>query len=522
MLTAKLFAADPELLTFKELVTLSQTDRPTGPLKQKLSSLLSTPFIQAALESGASPRRPRVEGLGPVARAAEWNIERGLNFDLIRLAFSDPEGFERAAFEHNPVDPDRRAQIEAQLRTLQDVDIIVLNEADLGMKRTGYRDVTRELAQALKMNFVFGVEFVEVDPLVDLGLEKAQLDESELSRKMQAELHPDPERYRGLHGNAILSRYPISNARILRLPVCHDWYNTERAEISKIEQSKRLGANLIFLERIEREVRQGGRMAVLADVEIPGLQGGKATVVSVHLENKCKPGCRREQMDALLSQLSNIKNPVILAGDLNTTGTDGTPTSIRHELMTRITDYQFWIGQALRWVTPVSLPLTLAGPINYFKNYLDPTASHIPVIGSNKESKLFTRVEQFRFSDDGAFDFRGEPERNLHNKSRTLANSNQRAFKGFVPSYSAKRDFGGLIGRFKLDWFFIKPLVTDTPGSSLSSQFAPHFPLTMRDLNDAVPDDGISDHAPMTVDLPIGEAPAAGSAVPCRVCTTTH
>ena len=38
----------------------------------------------------------------------------------------------------------------------------------------------------------------------------------------------------------------------------------------------------------------------------------------------------------------------------------------------------------------------------------------------------------------------------------------------------------------------------------MSYRFAPHFPLTMRDLNSAVPD-GVSDHAPMTVDLPFAE-----------------
>jgi len=38
----------------------------------------------------------------------------------------------------------------------------------------------------------------------------------------------------------------------------------------------------------------------------------------------------------------------------------------------------------------------------------------------------------------------------------------------------------------------------------MSYQFAPQFPLTVRDLNNAVPD-GVSDHAPMTVDLPFAE-----------------
>jgi hypothetical protein len=75
---------------------------------------------------------------------------------------------------------------------------------------------------------------------------------------MKQELGPDRARYLGLHGNAILSRYPIDAARIIRLPVCHDWYKAEKAAISALEKGKRVAANKVFLERIGREVRQGG------------------------------------------------------------------------------------------------------------------------------------------------------------------------------------------------------------------------------------------------------------------------
>jgi hypothetical protein len=146
-------------------------------------------------------------------------------------------------------------------------------------------------------------------------------------------------------------------------------------------------------------------------------------------------------------------------------------------------------------------------PVKYFKNYLDPTSTHLPVIGANKEAVLFRHVEHFRFADQKAFDFRGETEHNLHEKGRTLANSNQRARKGFEPTFTLKRDFGGLVGRYKLDWFFVKPYIQRPRGDGMSYAFAPHFPMTMRDLNNAVPD-GISDHAPITVDLPLPD-PAA-------------
>jgi endonuclease/exonuclease/phosphatase family metal-dependent hydrolase len=495
--------AGPELLDFQELVTLSETARPEAPLQAKLETLLRTPVISnAAAQGGIGPHRPTVDGLGPVVRVAQWNIERGLNFDLVRLALSDPDGFVEAARQRGGLEASKQAQIERQLHTLKEADIVVLNEVDLGMTRTGYREVARDLAQALGMNYAFGVEFVEVDRLNDLGLEKVRLEDPALEQRMRQDLAPDPARYKGLEGNAILSRYPIEKARIFRLPVCHDWYHAEKAAISRLEKGKRGAAHKIFLERIEREVRQGGRMALIADVRIPELPEGAVTVVGVHLENKCKPGCRAKQMDALLARIQETDNPVIVAGDFNTSGGDAAPTSIRRELMTRVTDYEFWVTQALKWGTPVGLPLTALTPVKYLKNYHDPTSAHVPVLAGNKEAVLFRHVEKFRFADGTRFDFRGDTQRNSHDKAGTLANSNQRGSKGFVPTFALKRDFGGLIGRYKLDWILVKPYIREPRGDGMSYRFAPHLPFTMRAVNGAVPE-GVSDHAPITVDLPL-------------------
>jgi hypothetical protein len=43
----------------------------------------------------------------------------------------------------------------------------------------------------------------------------------------------------------------------------------------------------------------------------------------------------------LLSQIKEVEHPVIVAGDLNTSGTDGTPTSIRREILNRVKNYEF-------------------------------------------------------------------------------------------------------------------------------------------------------------------------------------
>jgi hypothetical protein len=87
---------------------------------------------------------------------------------------------------------------------------------------------------------------------------------------------------------------------------------------------------------------------------------------------------------------------------------------------------------------------------------------------------------------------------------RILADSNERGRKGFVPTYAFARVYKGLAGRFKLDWFFIKPFIQDPRSREQSYLFAPHFAQTMRELNESG-EDRISDYPPMTVDLPSRE-----------------
>ncbi len=67
----------PEVLTFDELSILSETNQPPAPLAEKLDRLLRNPFLNNdASAVGAQPRRPSVNGVGPVLRVASWNIER--------------------------------------------------------------------------------------------------------------------------------------------------------------------------------------------------------------------------------------------------------------------------------------------------------------------------------------------------------------------------------------------------------------------------------------------------------------
>jgi hypothetical protein len=178
------------------------------------------------------------------------------------------------------------------------------------------------------------------------------------------------------------------------------------------------------------------------------------------------------------------------------------PTSIRNEIMSRVKDYQFWIGQTISYFNPLGMYQHGTFPIHYFHGYNDPTAFHLPVVWNNREQPLFKSVEKFRFDDGRAFDFRGDQDRTLRQKGRTLSDSNERGSKGFVPTYSFARDYRGLVGPFKLDWILVKPYIENPRQPPQAGLFTPHFPETMRELNESV-DQRISDHAPLTVDLPL-------------------
>ncbi|MEW5979172.1 MAG: endonuclease/exonuclease/phosphatase family protein [Acidobacteriota bacterium] len=206
----------------------------------QLRTLLDTP--QRFAQSNC---RPRIQTF---TRVVFWNIERGLRLaQLLR------------ALQEHPV--------------LQHADLLLINEADAGMRRTDDLHITKELARELDMHAVFGAEYLE---LTNQPLARAPV-ESEVTLP--------------LHGNAILSRYPLGKTRVVSLPSCFEFFD------------------------YEREKRYGRRMALLVDVHTPQ---GPLTVVTAHLEVVGTPACRARQMKAIMESLSTVSNPVILAGDFNT------------------------------------------------------------------------------------------------------------------------------------------------------------------------------------------------------------
>lgn len=209
-------------------------------------------------------------------------------------------------------------------------------------------------------------------------------------------------------------------------------------------------------------------------------------------------------MEELLLLLRDIPNPVIIAGDLNTTGSDSRPTSIKKQIYQRLGSTKFWTSTAVKYATGLGLLYDVVrGSLKTLKNQDDPTARDIPLVGTNPEAELFSVLEDFRFQDGFAFDFRGNTERTINGTQGTLANSNQRDIKGFSTTYEFERALG-VVGKLKLDWILVKAYSTEPSGDNEPYRFAPHFARTLGSINYALPT-RLSDHNPISVDLPFEE-----------------
>jgi endonuclease/exonuclease/phosphatase family metal-dependent hydrolase len=508
--------SEPKLFSYDELVQLSLDQEMSPELAEKLRLLTTTPFVNnEAYLSGARPQAFELPRLGPSLRVALWNIERGLELDYIELFLKDKDAFmAKVQAERKEANENKKGvravdleKIPEEIETLKSADVWILNEVDWGVKRTEYREVVRELGKALNMNWAYGVEFLEIDPK-QLGTDTFDDGETkEEQQQLQEVFAVDKDRLRALHGNAVLSRYPIRSARLVPFTIGYDWF--KESKIRPLEKGKRKAAVLIG-EDLLREVRRGGRTTLYVDLDVPEAPGHLVTIACTHLENRAKPKIRRQQMEELLNGVRDTSNPVIIAGDMNTTGSDATPTSVENMLYKRYGSLDFWTTKGIQWTTGVGMiysgtkaALKLSG-IQY---RIDPTSANVPGASPNLERGFFNSLEKFRFSDGKAVDFRGIPARTVNGTAGTLADSNQRQGAGFTPTFVAQLIWGNVkLAKFKLDWFFVKADI-DTPRDAKGPyQFAPHFARTLVNLNNAPPEP-IADHSPMTIDLPFNEPP---------------
>ncbi|MBA2340979.1 MAG: hypothetical protein H0V88_11325 [Pyrinomonadaceae bacterium] len=183
-------------------------------------------------------------------RAVAWNIERGKSLpQIIRALNTHP--------------------------LLAKSDLLLLTELDYGMARTGNAHIAREIAEALRMNYVFAPCYLALNKGSGLEAEAAG------------------ENTQSLHGNAVLARFPLHRAHSFALPNGKD---------------KMRG----------KEKRLGCQRAVIADMQHP--MAGQLRVVSLHLDAHSTQNHRYQQMRLLLDHLKDLRPrvPVVIGGDWNT------------------------------------------------------------------------------------------------------------------------------------------------------------------------------------------------------------
>lgn len=185
-------------------------------------------------------------------RAVAWNIERGKRFTSLLGALSEDE-------------------------LLSGADLLLLNEVDIGMGRSQNRNVPRELARALGMRYVFANSHLVLAP----G------DSAEQN-------HGRPNTL-ALHGNALLSRFPLRRFEAVTLPEYSDKFHA-------------------------LEKRLGQKRALLCDALLPD---GPLTIAVVHLDPFSSPRHRARQLHKVLRRVAQREpRRVLLGGDLNTTTYD--------------------------------------------------------------------------------------------------------------------------------------------------------------------------------------------------------
>lgn len=178
-------------------------------------------------------------------RVVDWNIDRGLELPAI-------------------------VEFLAELNA----DILLVQEVDINARRTHRLNIAREIAQKLRLNYVFGREFVE--------------------------LTQGSNRNPAWHGQATLSPWKISNPRVIHFQRQSNFWKP-RWFLPKLEP---------FQERL------GGRIALAAEIDIAGLS---IVTYNLHLESRSNDELRLSQLEEVLHDAAahDATRPLILSGDLN-------------------------------------------------------------------------------------------------------------------------------------------------------------------------------------------------------------
>lgn len=503
---AKNFVGDrsPQLLSLSELTSFLDKSSKNSLVVEKAKRLFSSPFIDNSFyKKNGIPKHHHYPSFGDALRITTWNIEKSINIDEVAKMLRSKDHFKASLSPKVLKKKNKYEQALEQRAMLAASDVLFLQEMDIGHCRSDYLFAAKHLAESLEMNFVYAPQQLEIDP-VYLGVEDAEVSSNEKAGHVCEVSGKHSTAYKGVFGVAVLSRYPIKRVQVFPLKNHpYDWHTGEIQKPDFLEKLRRFSSEKIFKFKPVREMKTGGRGFTRVDLHVPGLPHETLSVINIHLEIKATPKHRHEQLEETLGYIKKIKNPVVMAGDFNNASRDLSSTSIVRASVRSAKDPQNLLTTAfhLANVTVVSQIRTI---FNGLKNFKNPLASNIPVIFPNKKKSLFKLVENFRFEDGGAFDFRGDKQRSTNGNVGTLSNSNQRTwYKGFTFTFSAPRPVGP-IGQDRLDWIFVKSFLTNPKDKSGPYRLAPHFGETLGLLNTAVKS-RYSDHHPITTLLPLKE-----------------
>ena len=497
-------SSGPDLLSFKELRRLVEDPKPDGELGAKLQKLLSTPYIDNSVyyRSGI-PEAREYDKIGPAIRVSTWNVEKSVRAYEVGQALSSPAAFEKMLRPEYRGESMAHSEAIRQRAALAASDVLLLQEMDIGHCRSGYLFAAQHIARKLNMNFVYAPQQLEIDP-VHLGLDHIRFENGDTDKMACRALLGKSTVYKGVFGVAVLSRYPIKNVETFQLKTQpYDWYEGEIKKPDFLERGRRKGSEKLFHFQPIREVKVGGRAYTRVDLHVPGLPLNTLTIVNIHLEIKTTPKQRELQIKEILSYMKDIKNPVVMAGDFNSSATNVSSTSVGRVSKNATLNPTNLLAAGL-YAADVTGVSQVRNVVNGYKNYRNPLAWDIPVILPNKTKGLFDTIKNYRFADGGAFDFRGDSAHSTFGQAGELSNSNQRhGTKGFTFTHSLPRTIG-VIGWNRLDWIFVKSFLTSPNQKDGPYRMAPHYGETLGLLNLAVKEP-FSDHLPITTLLPLQE-----------------
>ena len=178
-------------------------------------------------------------------RVVDWNIDRGLKLSEIIDFLGDSKA-----------------------------DVFLLQEVDINAYRTHQLNIAQEIARRLRLNYVFGREFVELTQ----GTKTSP----------------------AYHGQATLSRWRISNSSIIHFQRQSDFWKPRwfKAKLPAFQE------------------RFGGRIALASEINIQSLP---ILTYNLHLESRSDDDLRLAQLNEVLRHAAthDPARLLVLAGDLN-------------------------------------------------------------------------------------------------------------------------------------------------------------------------------------------------------------